>query len=148
MTDEIEVHIHLLSAILRPAPGMLMDLNLLDKLIEHDIGQFCDIAVLTDQLHEPRDISFLRTGRCLRLLQLGNTGLKLCLFLIVLGDQPLCLTVRDASPDFAFIKALDQIVQFSKPFSGRSQFLLLFIGYPVLFGIPLDTQFFKEGRFV
>ena len=66
MSDEIELHIHLLSAVLRPAPGRLMNFDLLDEFIEHGVSQFRDILIAVKKLHKPGNIGLLRPGRCFR----------------------------------------------------------------------------------
>ena len=63
-----------------------MDFHLLNKLIEHDIGQLCDVLIFLDQRDETIDVRLFRSSHFIRLLQFRDTALKLQLLFVILSD--------------------------------------------------------------
>ena len=101
-----------------------MNLNPVNKGIEHGVGHFPAVPVFLYQCDKPFRFHLFHFFLLHLLLQFPDTPFKEDLLLVILLDHTLNLTLRQQAFHGTFIQVLYHAVQLLHPLPGFLQFLL------------------------
>ena len=111
MPDEVKVNIKDLLTVNGSSARSFVNLNPVNKGVEHGVGQFGAVLVFLDKGDKSSCLGFLDFIVLDLAFQFLNTPFKEDLFLVVLLYHPLSLSLRQSAFHRAFIEVLYQLIK-------------------------------------
>ena len=107
------MNINVLLAVDGSTACSFVNLNPVNKRIEHGVGQFLAVPVFLDQSDKTGCVHLLDFVLLNQIFQLCNTPFQQNLFFIVLLNHALCLSLRQQAAQGTLIELVDFLVQLS-----------------------------------